>query len=350
MKTHKKLQNILTMTAILLSCFAFCQEQKEYINYQGVARDASNEIMASQTMVIGISLRFGSPTATVIYAETHNTVTTDISGVFSLQIGNGAVVSGIYKDLEWGKLAPYATITLNGTDVGTVALQSVPYANASGKATKMELDDLTNVEGTPTSGQVLKFDGTDWTPATDETGAGSNALWTENGDDIYFNDGNVGMGTNIPAVEPGAGKYLTISPSGATTQNQFPSLELQGPSGTGDPTIGRIDFISNSSPGNSAIARIAARKANSAQFNGDIGFYTKSGLPFSASSLQERMTIKFDGKVGIGTTDPISKFHIKTSDAQSARFESTGTKNYLEFFSNNYSLKDFLFADFFKYI
>ncbi len=176
---------------------------------------------------------------------------------------------------------------------------------------------VTGLVGTA-DGQVPKWNGTAWMPGLDDTGSGS-SLWTESGDNIYYSAGNVGIGTMVPAVEPGAGNYLTLSPGGATSSNQFPSLELQGHSGTGDPTIGRIDFISNSAPGNSAIARIASRKANSTQFNGDMSFYTKGGTPYSASSLEERMTIKSNGNVGIGTTDPDGRLHIRDAYTEGVR-------------------------------
>lgn len=216
MKTYKILRNIMTMATVLFSCFVFCQAQKQYINYQGVARDASNEIMASQTISIGISLRFGSPTATVLYSETHNTVTTDPNGVFSLQIGTGTVNSGIYTDLEWGQLAPYATITLNGTDVGTVELQSVPYANASGKATKMELNDLTNVGGSPTDGQVLKFDGTSWLPSVDD-----GSLWTEAGNNIYYNSGEVSIGDPFAYAKLNVNATTDDTPISISSRNSY---------------------------------------------------------------------------------------------------------------------------------
>jgi hypothetical protein len=118
MTTNNTFRNIIFIVALLISSITFAQiEQKQYINYQGIARDASNEVIAAQTINIGVSLRFGSPTAAIEYAEEH-TVSTDTNGVFSLQIGTGTVVSGNYNNLEWGNFAPFASINLNGTQVG----------------------------------------------------------------------------------------------------------------------------------------------------------------------------------------------------------------------------------------
>ena len=237
MKTYKILQNSLAIIAILLSSFAFGQAQTEYINYQGVARDASNEIIANESIQIGVALRFGLPTSAVLYSENH-TVTTDISGVFSLQIGTGIVNSGIYKNLEWGKLASHATITLNGTDVGTVALQSVPYANRSGKAVNMQLNELINVEGTPTSGQVLKFDGTNWTPDIDDIGTGGSAIWTKTGDDILYDAGTVSIGENFDYAK------LNVNISNTdTAEDSHNTISIQNAYSGDDAVFGMINNV-----------------------------------------------------------------------------------------------------------
>lgn len=144
-------------------------------------------------------------------------------------------------------------------------------------------------------------------------GGGGSSLWTENGSDIHFDSGNVGIGNGSPGVEGGAGKYLTVATGTSPLNNSFASLELQGGQGSTNKTIGRVDFISNSAPGNSAISRIESRTAGSAQFKGDLAFSTKDGTNYAGSSLKERLTIKHNGNVGIGITDPTTKMHIKSN-------------------------------------
>lgn len=52
------------------------------------------------------------------------------------------------------------------------------------------------VSGTsPTTNQVLKYNGTEWVPSTDELGT---SLWSESGSNIFFNTGNVAIGTSAP--------------------------------------------------------------------------------------------------------------------------------------------------------
>ncbi|RXJ44452.1 hypothetical protein [Gelidibacter gilvus] len=296
MKAYKKLQNILAIAAILLSSFAFGQAQTEYINYQGVARDASNEILANQSIQIGISLRFGLPTATVLYSENH-TITSDISGVFSLQIGTGDVTAGIYKDLEWGKLAPYASISLNGSDVGTVALQSVPYANSSGKAVNMQLNDLTDIEGTPINNQVLKWNGTSWIPGDI---SGSSSIWKKGtGNNIFYNSGNVGIGT-IQPMHP-----LEISSS--TSE----SIKIQSTSPNN-----WIGFHNNEG------------------FQGYMGInwddkdivlgtalFNTTGKVHLATNSIPKLTVARNGNVGIGTVSPEVKLDVRGGDGNLISYE-----------------------------
>ncbi len=113
-------------------CGAFMgqAQQKNYINYQGVARNSDNELMEQETIDIGIALKFGSADADAQYEESHS-ITTDANGVFNLQIGSGNSNSGSYSNLPWGQ-ATFVVVSFNGVEVGTTELMAVPYSMASG--------------------------------------------------------------------------------------------------------------------------------------------------------------------------------------------------------------------------
>ena len=127
----KKLLHIILLS-LCISLIGYAQElQKNYINYQGVASDASGDAITNTVISIQIALKFGNVTATASYIENHS-ITTDANGVFSLQIGNGSLVSGAYNVADWGTEASYITVSLNGTEVGTTEMVAVPYAISSG--------------------------------------------------------------------------------------------------------------------------------------------------------------------------------------------------------------------------
>ncbi|MGZ3771812.1 MAG: tail fiber domain-containing protein, partial [Bdellovibrio sp.] len=50
----------------------------------------------------------------------------------------------------------------------------------------------------PSNGQVLKFDGTSWVPAADNN---TGSQWTTSGLNVYYNTGNVGIGTTTPSIK-----------------------------------------------------------------------------------------------------------------------------------------------------
>ncbi|MEM8888999.1 MAG: hypothetical protein AAGD28_13530, partial [Bacteroidota bacterium] len=64
----------------------------------------------------------------------------------------------------------------------------------------------------PASGQVLKWNGTEWTPSDDNAGS---SVWTESGSTAYYNNGDVGIGTSSPNAT------LEINQNGSLTDPQI---------------------------------------------------------------------------------------------------------------------------------
>ncbi len=102
----------------------------QYINYQGVASNATGELMSNENITVMIALRLFAPDAITEYEENHS-VTTDKNAVFSLKIGNGTVLKGDYFSLERG-LETYITVSINGIEIGTTEMMAVPYALSAG--------------------------------------------------------------------------------------------------------------------------------------------------------------------------------------------------------------------------
>jgi hypothetical protein len=173
---------------------------------------------------------------------------------------------------------------------------------ASGKATKMELNDLTNVDGTPNSGQVLKFDGKDWTPATDETGTGGSTLWKENGDDIFYNNGKVGIGTDVPAypLDILTSTSISISTKSAGPNNFIPLSNTTGFRG------------------------YSGIRSNDMEVGTMVG--NNTGKVHITTNEQPRLTVASDGKVGIGTTSPTTELDIM-GNIRTSSLAGTGKRN-----------------------
>ncbi len=103
------------------------------MSYQAVIRDASNALIANQTVGIQVSILQGSASGTAVYVETQSAAT-NTNGLVSIEIGGGTLVSGSFSTINWAN-GPFfiktETDPAGGTNyaiTGTTELLSVPYA------------------------------------------------------------------------------------------------------------------------------------------------------------------------------------------------------------------------------
>ena len=117
----KKLSLLFAITIIAITNI-FGQSPDQF-KYQAVLRNADGTIMANQSASVYIEILQGSATGTSIFNETHNITTTE-QGLINLNIGS----IGDLSVVNWGTDDYFVKITVNGTEMGTSQLLSVPYA------------------------------------------------------------------------------------------------------------------------------------------------------------------------------------------------------------------------------
>ncbi len=172
----KKLASILII--ICLGLHTQAQDVPKAFSYQAVALDNKGAPIANDDVVVEISIFKSSATGTLEWQEVHHP-TTNEHGQFSVAIGKGtstlAGAQNSFADINWAE-GPYFLRTrvdfgtsevINSLiDMGTVQLQSVPYAllaESALNAPTPKLSDLTDVDAsTVQDGQVLKWTGTQW--------------------------------------------------------------------------------------------------------------------------------------------------------------------------------------------
>lgn len=123
---------LLTLGFSVLALSILFAQAPEKINYQALARDPFGNPIISQSINMRFTIHSGTPTGTTVYQETHS-ATTDEQGVFSLEIGGGTVISGVFSDIDWGSSSHFLQIEMDFqvtgyVDMGTTQLISVPYA------------------------------------------------------------------------------------------------------------------------------------------------------------------------------------------------------------------------------
>ncbi|HIF26224.1 MAG TPA: hypothetical protein EYQ41_08700 [Micavibrio sp.] len=120
--------------------------------------------------------------------------------VLMYSAGSGSWVTGVASGTGlWTDAGGYIEYnsSYGGMKVGSVASVSAP--------TGMSLNALSDVlAGSPSTNDVLSWNGTNWVPSASAGGGGGDSLWTAgSGDAIYYTSGSptVGIGTASPAAE-----------------------------------------------------------------------------------------------------------------------------------------------------
>ncbi|MBU0765673.1 MAG: hypothetical protein KJ607_12635, partial [Bacteroidetes bacterium] len=148
--------------------------------YQAVARNSDGEPMNNHIVGVRISLLEGSPSGISLYTETHS-LTTNEFGLFTITIGDGST-TGDFSSVNWsgGNIWLQVELDTNGGSdyqlMGSSQLLSVPYA--------MYAQNASN----------------------------GSSQWTSGGTGIYYNTGNVGVGTTSPS--PSAAMDIVSSTRG----------------------------------------------------------------------------------------------------------------------------------------
>jgi len=169
-----------TTTIILMILFCsiidLYAQTPESFKYQAVVRSGGGTVLANQAVGFQLSILQTSETGTSVYTETFTT-TTNSYGLVNLLIGEGTPINGDFTTIDWGAETYFLKVEIDETGgasyvfIGTSKLNSVPYALHAKNTEKIQGKNISI--NTPSSGQVLKWNGTEWAPADDDVTGGS---------------------------------------------------------------------------------------------------------------------------------------------------------------------------------
>ena len=131
---------------------------------------------------------------------------------------------------------------------------------------------------------------------------GGPTQWSLNGTNLFYNGGNVGIGTNSPAFDANGGKVFTVN--GGTSA--IGSIGAGGGITTNGTSVGQFAFV------NTALGTTEKRIAtivggtDTATNSGVIEIYTASGGAWGTP----KMRINSAGNIGIGTSSPATKLDV----------------------------------------
>ena len=121
------MKKALLLIAMMLCCVMTMFAQNDKISYQAVVRDTENKLVPNKSVEVTVHIYNGNAT-TAAYTET-KTVTTNLNGLISLQIGPDGT-NADWNSIQWSNARIETTVKLDGTELGTLEmpLTAVPYA------------------------------------------------------------------------------------------------------------------------------------------------------------------------------------------------------------------------------
>ncbi|MCG3166742.1 MAG: hypothetical protein POELPBGB_02523 [Bacteroidia bacterium] len=324
-------------------------QSPEKINYQGVARDNSGNVLASDAIGLRITIRSGSGSGTIVYRETHS-VTTNAFGLFNIQIGGGTIVSGTLSGIDWAANTYYVETEMDPagtsyTSLGAQQLVSVPYALYAKKAANVSGTTNYIPKFTPngtTLGNSRIFDTGNYTGIGTAFPVWDLDLHNPTGSQTMFHITNTttgimeGDGLTLGLVSASGDATLTNGESGkylsfGTNGTERIRIDPSGYVGVGT-TAPQWNMQVNSAGSETVLQLTAGLSTGSFDLDGLLIGVNGSGAHFSnmentgmylGNNSTGGINIADDGNVGIGTSTPAYLLHIPSTDNTVAYFRST---------------------------
>jgi len=127
---------ILNAASLILNSVA---QPPQAFNYQAVARDNLGVVLPNHTIALRFSILDNSSSGSVLYSETFTSATNQF-GLFTVNLGTGAVVSGVFSTINWASGSKWLQTEMdidggsNFTLMGSSQFLSVPYALYAAKS------------------------------------------------------------------------------------------------------------------------------------------------------------------------------------------------------------------------
>ena len=187
---------------------------------------------------------------------------------------------------------------------------SIKVKNRDPKKTDFASDEIVinRKEGTlffKSDKNLIKLSGDDLSTETVE--GSSTSVWTLSGDNIFYSDGKVGIGTSTPAYTLDLGE--NSSTIRLVSEDDGTAIRIGAGGASNDVTLLRVDGETNSHDGESDNSKFGF----SLKYMGSRVGNENSLSIFSdaeTGTAVEALTVLQDGKVGIGTTTPGATLHV----------------------------------------
>ena len=119
------MKKYLSLFIGIVASLAIKAQSSDCFNYQAIIRDATGNVKTNASVSIQIEILQGSTSGAIVFSETHATTTSTL-GLVDLKIGSINTID--FQNINWTNGPYFLRITLDGTEMGTSQLLSVPFA------------------------------------------------------------------------------------------------------------------------------------------------------------------------------------------------------------------------------
>jgi hypothetical protein len=116
---------IVLLFLVILSANTLYSQAPAGFNYQAILRDASGAVKSNTDLNIDVAIIKGNISGSNVFNEGHSVSTND-QGLVNLVIGS--VNTEDFEAINWAEGPYFIRITVDGVELGTSQLMSVPYA------------------------------------------------------------------------------------------------------------------------------------------------------------------------------------------------------------------------------
>ena len=233
---------LILFLLLIISPFLSLSQAPQGFNYQAIVRDASGNVRANEG--VQFQFRIQNLAGNAIYTENHTVVTNKYGLADGIIIGKGSTIDD-FSSIDWGNGSYYINIKVDGIDLGTSQLLSVPYAlYALSAGSGTGGSDGVGIQSTVDNGDgtfTLNYtDGTSFTTINFTGTAGQDGLPGKSAYQSWLDAGNTG--TELEFVSSLSGSDGTDGSDGADGIDGKSAYEIWLDQGN----IGNeIDFLSS---------------------------------------------------------------------------------------------------------
>ena len=310
---------ILLPMAVLYSLNLLSQAP-DWFQYQAVLRNRDGTLMSDRDVTIQVDLLRGDIQGPSIYLENHEMRTSE-QGMVILKIGD----PDFFNEIDWENGPYFLSITVDGEHLGTSQLLSVPYALYANRAGNVDDNDTDPTNELQTLS--VNIPGRELSISDGNTVELPVSPWNIIEDDIYFQR-NVGIGLVAQPEFPLDIRKTTYGDqemdlvrirNSDEAPNAYTGVALEAFGNLEERTYNRSELILTSDEYITmpSFRGMTAIRAGGSGFSviadstaGSIRFYTTE----DQDMVSERVRITPEGNIGVGTTRPETRVHVKDGD------------------------------------